>query len=71
MAQKPKQPRDESGNPLKPGADDPGHAPESGEPTEMGFSHGKPIEKNDRASARQRDKGGDAKDLKSGRRGMK
>jgi hypothetical protein len=67
MAKQQKQSRrDESGNPLKPGGDDTGHAPESGEPTEMGFSHGKPIEK---ADERRRDKSGDAKDVKSARRG--
>ena len=40
--EKPKQ-KDQSGNPLHPGADDPRHAPESGEPTEIGQFHGKPI----------------------------
>ena len=43
--QKPRQ--DESGNPLHPDADSPGHAPESGEPTEMGRSHGRVLEDKD------------------------
>jgi len=39
----PKQ-KDQSGNPLHPGGDDPRHAPESGEPREMGQLRGKPID---------------------------
>ena len=50
--------------------DNPGHAPESGEPTEVGFSHGKPIEK-DATSANAASPSAlnnpDSKDRESGR----
>jgi len=68
---KQKQQRDESGNPFKPGGDDPGHAPESGEPTEMGVSHGKAIERGDSAASRKRTQGTKSSNRGSGRRGKK
>ena len=60
---KPKQ-KDQSGNPLHPGADDPRHAPESGEPREMGQLRGKPIDELTGKS----DASGDKSDRKPGRR---
>jgi hypothetical protein len=67
--QQPKQQKDPSGNPFHPGGDDPGHAPESGEPTEMGRRRGRPVGgKGDSTAGRQGGKGGD-RNPGPGRRG--
>jgi len=66
-----KQQKDSSGNPLHPGADNPGHAPESGEPQESGRQDGRLINKDGTPAGNRRgDKGGDT-DLESGRHGTK
>ena len=66
VMQKSKQ-KDQSGNPLHPGGDDPRHAPESGEPSEISQFHGKPIDELTGKSEPRREKS----DRKSDKRGSK
>jgi len=68
---KQQQQKDVSGNPLHPGADNPHHAPESGEPKEAGRQQGRVINPDGTpAGDRRGGKGGDT-DLESGRHGTK
>jgi hypothetical protein len=58
-------------NPLDPDGDNPGHAPESGEPGEAGRQQGRIIEPDGETPGMEREgKGGDS-DFESGRHGTK